>query len=338
MKSLVLESPKRLSLIDQPEAPLPAKGEVLVRVHRVGVCGTDIHAFNGKQPFFEYPRLIGHELGVEVLEIGPDVHNVVVGDRCAVEPYLNCQQCIACRRGKGNCCVNMQVLGVHIDGGLRERFIVPSRKLHVSKTLGFDQLALVETLGIGAHAVSRAAIEMDEWALIIGAGPIGLGVMQFARQAGANVIALDYNSERLQFCREKWGIEHTVLAGDTALEEIRTLTDSDLPTTVLDATGHPASMNGALNYVAAGGRLVFVGLHQGEVTFADPEFHRKEITLLATRNALPVDFTHIIGWMERGEIDTSPWITNRAPIHEVPALFESWTNPNNGVLKAVIEI
>lgn len=176
-----------------------------MRVHRVGVCGTDIHAYGGKQPFFNYPRLIGHELGVEVLKIGPSVENVQVGDRCAVEPYLNCEQCIACRRGKGNCCANMQVLGVHVDGGLREQFIVPARKLHPSRSLSFDQLALVETLAIGAHAVARAQIERGEWALVVGAGPIGLGAMQFAKQAGAHVIALDVNESRLRFCREVWG-------------------------------------------------------------------------------------------------------------------------------------
>ncbi len=338
MKSLVLEAPGHLELRDRPEASAPQAGEALVRVHRVGVCGTDLHAFGGKQPFFAYPRLIGHELGVEVLEIGEGVENVRVGDKCAVEPYLNCQGCIACRRGKGNCCAAMQVLGVHVDGGLRERFVLPARKLHVANGLKYDQLALVETLGIGAHAVSRAQIEKGEWVLVIGAGPIGLSAMQFARGAGANVIALDQSESRLAFCRESWGISHTVLAGHGALETIAALTNGDLPTAVFDATGHPASMNRAFDFVAPGGRLVFVGLHLGEVTFSDPDFHKKELTLLATRNALPQDLQGIIAGMERGEIDTSPWITHRAPISEVPDLFESWTRPATGVLKAIIEL
>ncbi|RYX83127.1 zinc-binding alcohol dehydrogenase family protein [bacterium] len=338
MKALVLEEPGRLRLSERPQAPSPQQGEALVRVHRVGVCGTDIHAYAGKQPFFEYPRLIGHELGVEVLEVGPDTQGIQMGDHCAVEPYLNCEKCIACRRGKGNCCAQMKVMGVHIDGGLREQFVLPARKLHVSPTLSFDQLALVETLAIGAHAVARAQVERDEWVVVIGAGPIGLGVMQFAKQAGAHVIALDVNAERLQFCREVWNIEHTIVVSDATLEELRALTDGDLPTVVFDATGHPASMKGAFEFVAPGGRLVFVGLFQGEVSFFDPDFHRKEMTLLATRNALPQDFKNILGWMENGEIDTSPWITHRAPLHEVPETFESWTNPRNGVLKAMIEL
>lgn len=338
MKALILEAPGRLRLHEQPASEKPGADEALVRVHRVGVCGTDIHAFGGRQPFFEYPRLIGHELGVEVLEVGTAVENVRVGDSCAVEPYLNCQKCIACRRGKGNCCAQMQVLGVHVEGGLREQFVLPARKLHSSQTLNFEQLALVETLAIGAHAVARGHVEAGEWVLVIGAGPIGLGAMQFARQAGAQVIALDLSEKRLQFCRDHWNIEHTVGAGEGALETVRELTNGDLPTAVFDATGHPASMNGAFEFVAPGGRLVFVGLHQGEVTFSDSAFHRKEMTLLATRNALPVDFSNIIGWIENGEIDTAPWITHRAPLGEVPAMFESWTRPETGVLKAVIEI
>ena len=338
MKALILEEPGHLRLSELPCAMQPRADEALVRVHRVGVCGTDIHAFAGRQPFFSYPRLIGHELGVEVAAIGADVENVRVGDRCAVEPYLNCGHCIACRRGKPNCCVQLQVLGVHTDGGLREQLVLPARKLHFSQSLSFEQLALVETLAIGAHAVGRGCIEAGEWALVIGAGPIGLGVMQFARQAGARVIALDLSEKRLQFCRESWGIEHTIEAGADALEAVRELTGGDLPTAVFDATGHPASMQGAFEFVAAGGRLVFVGLFQGEVSFFDPDFHRKEITLLATRNALPQDFENIIGWIENGEIDTAPWITHRAPLDEIPALFQSWTQPESGVLKAVIEI
>lgn len=338
MRALVLNSPGHLTLQDWPEATFPSEGEVLVQVHRVGICGTDIHAYGGKQPFFSYPRVLGHELGVEVLALGPNVSNVRVGDKCAVEPYLNCQTCIACRRGKGNCCANLRVLGVHAEGGMRERFTLPARKLHVRNSLSFDQLALVETLGIGAHAVARAQVETDEWILVIGAGPIGLGVMQFAREAGAHVIALDTNEQRLRFCRDHWGIEHAILADENALNRVRDLTNGDLPTAVFDATGHPTSMNRAFDFVAPSGRLTFVGLHQGEVVFRDADFHRKELSLLATRNALPQDFERILSSIERGTINTTPWITHRAQIEEVPTTFSTWTNPQSGVLKALIEI
>jgi threonine dehydrogenase-like Zn-dependent dehydrogenase len=233
------------------------------------------------------------------------------------------------------------VLGVHIDGGLRERIVVPAAKLHPSPTLGFEELAVVETLCIGAHAVARAAVEPGEWALVIGAGPIGLGVMRFAAQAGARVIALDVNAARLDFCRDVWGVDATIAGGegsDGAWETVRDLTEGDLPTVVFDATGHGASMCRAFDFVAPSGRLVFVGLCRDDITFSDPDFHRKELTILATRNALPADFKAILAGMETGKIDTAPWVTHRAPLGMVPHTFEGWTDPRSGVLKAVIAL
>ncbi|MFZ4682101.1 MAG: alcohol dehydrogenase catalytic domain-containing protein, partial [Terrimicrobiaceae bacterium] len=185
MKTLVLESPGRLVLTESPDLAAPPDGWALVRVRRIGVCGTDIHAYNGNQPFFSYPRILGHELGVEIVDVGENDEGLNPGDRCAVEPYLNCGRCIACRRGKENCCTSLQVLGVHVDGGQREFLHVPTAKLHGSRWLSLDQLALVETLGIGAHAVNRAAVEAGETVLVIGAGPIGMAVIQFAGAAGA---------------------------------------------------------------------------------------------------------------------------------------------------------
>ena len=162
MKTIVLEKPGSFQLTERPSPGDPAPGQALVRIHRVGVCGSDIHAFKGNQPFFTYPRVVGHELGVEIVAVGPNEKGLAVGDRCAVEPYLHCGRCIACRRGKTNCCVALQVLGVHTDGGMCEFIAVPVGKLHRSRTLSPDQLALVEMLTIGAHAVRRAQLEPGE--------------------------------------------------------------------------------------------------------------------------------------------------------------------------------
>lgn len=340
MLTLVLETPGKLIATDTPTpAQAPAAGETLVRIHRVGVCGTDLHAYAGRQPFFTYPRILGHELGIEVLAVGAGVTNVSVGDHCAVEPYLNCGRCIACRQGKPNCCRTLQVLGVHTDGGHRSRIILPAAKLHPSKTLCYDQLALVETLGIGAHAVGRAQLRAGESVAVIGAGPIGLAVMQFAKAEGARVIAVDISPSRLAFCRDRIGVDATVnaSAGDVAAQ-LEALTDGDLPTAVFDATGSPKSMHAAFDYPAPGGRLIFVGLVQADIAFHDPHFHRRELTILSSRNALPTEFTRIIRLIEEGKIDTAPWITHRAALAEVPEKFESWTKPETGVIKAIIEI
>jgi 2-desacetyl-2-hydroxyethyl bacteriochlorophyllide A dehydrogenase len=340
MKAIRLEEPGRLALFSAEAPPaLIQAGESLVHVHRIGVCGTDLHAFNGNQPFFNYPRILGHELGVEVIAVGSSTANVKPGDRCSIEPYLDCGSCIACRRGKPNCCVNLQVLGVHTDGGMREAFVVPSRKLHPSGTLTLDQLALVETLGIGCHAVDRARVERDEFALVIGAGPIGLAIAQFAIEAGAQIIVLDINAERLEFCSKQFAIPYVINAAtQDPLEALKQITSGDFPTTVFDATGNSKSMITAFEYPAHGGRLTFVGLIPGDIRFNDPNFHRRELSVLASRNARPQDFARIISLVETGRIDTTAWITHRATFADAVTEFPRWTKPETGVIKAMIEV
>lgn len=338
MKAIQLQAPERFAVIDVPEPSHPGAGEALVRVHRVGVCGTDISGFLGKMPFFTYPRIPGHELGVEVLAVGPGVTNVQPGDRCAVEPYLNCGTCYACRKGAGNCCVNLKVLGVMTDGGLRDRFAVPAHKLHPSKSLGFDQLALVETLAIGCHAVHRSGLTGSETCLIIGAGPIGLAALEFVKLTGAKTTVLDTNAERLKFCRETMGVQHAIAPGADVVGQLREVHGGDLPDVVIDATGHNGSMSAAFGYVAPTGRLVFVGITTKEVTFTHPTFHRPEGTLLCSRNALPADFTRIVKLIEDGRIQTGPWITHRVPFAGMIDAFPSYTRPETGVIKAIVEV
>ncbi len=342
MEGILLAGPNVLRAASLPASGSPAPGEALVRVHRVGVCGTDLHAFRGRQPFFSYPRILGHELGVEVLAVGAGVRGVAPGDRCAVEPYLNCGHCVACRQGRSNCCTKLKVLGVHVDGGMREEFVLPAVKLHASRSLTFDQLALIETLGIGAHAVDRAALVEGETAAVVGTGPIGLAVIQFARAAGARVLAIDMNSRRLDFCRDRLGLPGESLIDTSQSPDVAArlaeLTDGDMPTAVFDATGNPASMTASFAFPAHGGRLVFVGLFQGEVVFDDPSFHRRELTLLASRNSRAEDFRRILALVEADRVDTTPWITHRARLGEVPARFARWTDPEAGVVKAMISI
>jgi alcohol dehydrogenase len=338
MKALSLEAPKQWKRLDVPGPQAPGPGEALVRVHNVGICGTDISGYLGKMPFFSYPRIPGHELGVEVLEVGPGVSNVRPGDRCSVEPYINCQKCHACVRGHTNCCEKHQTLGVHCDGGLRPRFLVPARKLHVSRRLTFEQLALVETLAIGCHACHRGGPQPDESCLIIGAGPIGLATLEFVKLTGATVLVLDMNDGRLDFCRRVMGVQHTVKPSDKLEAELRERAGGHLPDVVIDATGSSASMSNAFGLIAHGGRLVFVGITTDEVHFRHPVFHRPEGTLLCSRNALSADFARIIGLIEEGRLDTGPWITHRSAFEELIDVFPSYTKPETGVIKAVVAV
>lgn len=338
MKAIALAAPKQFERLDIPDPNKPGPGEALVRVHNVGVCGTDISGYLGKMPFFSYPRIPGHELGVEVLEVGSDVENVAPGDRCSIEPYLNCQQCYACRRGHTNCCETNQTLGVHCDGGLRPRFLIPARKLHVSRKLSFEQLALVETLAIGCHAVDRSGLKQGESCLIIGAGPIGLSTLEFAKLTGAKIIMLDMNEQRLAFCRRVMGVQHTLQPSDKLEAELRELTEGHLPDVVIDATGNSNSMSAAFGLTTHAGRLVYVGITTDEVRFRHAVFHKSEGTLLCSRNAVPRDFARIIRLIEDGQLDTGPWITHRTAFDELIEVFPSFTRPETGVIKAVVEV
>lgn len=341
MKAILLEQPQSFRAIEISEPAAPGAGEALVRIHRIGICGTDYGGYLGKMPFYSYPRIPGHELGVEVVAIGPDVTTVRIGDRCAVEPYINCQRCYSCRRGLTNCCESHQTLGVMCDGGMCERMLLPARKLHVSKRLSWEQLALVETLAIGCHAVDRGALRAGEHALIIGAGPIGLSAVEFVKVAGAKCIVMDLNEERLKFCRERMGVDHTIVGrGDgSEMASLREFTHGQLADVVIDATGSHKSMGSALNYCAFGGRLVYVGITQQEVCFPHaPVMHRRQLTVLASRNALSADFSRIITLIEDGRIDTAPWITHRVPFARLIEEFPRWLKPETGVIKAMVEM
>ncbi|MBY0514757.1 MAG: zinc-binding alcohol dehydrogenase family protein [Gemmataceae bacterium] len=340
MKAIQLVEPKQFRVIDVPEPPAPGPGDAVVKVHRVGVCGTDYSGYLGKMPFFSYPRIPGHELGVEVVAVGLGVTTVKPGDRASIEPYINCQTCYSCARGYTNCCENHKTLGVHIDGGLQPLFTIPARKLHVSTKLTFEQLALVETLGIGLHAVNRAAPKPDETVLVIGAGPIGLSVIEFAKLNGARVVVMDLNEQRLRFAREKMGVAETIAAKGLD-DDVKTFTDrtgGKLGNVVVDATGSAKSMTAAMNYVGFGGRLVWVGITQDPLSFTQPLMHRREMTFLASRNARSAEFTHIIRLIEGGMLDTRPWVTHTAPFDAMVGEFTTWLKPETGVVKAMVEV
>ncbi|MEM9644838.1 MAG: zinc-binding alcohol dehydrogenase family protein [Planctomycetota bacterium] len=341
MKALQLAEPKTWKQIDIPEPPAPKPGEALVRIHRVGVCGTDLGGYLGKFPFFSYPRIPGHELGVEILDVGDGVTNIKVGDHCSVEPYINCQECYSCRRGFTNCCEHHQTLGVMCDGGLTERMILPARKLHPANKLTSEQAALVETLAIGCHAVDRAKVVGGENVLVIGAGPIGLSALEFVKVAGARPIVADLSEKRLDFVRGTMGVPDTIrITGEesdiTRLEE---LTDGQRADVVIDATGNHHSMVRSMEMAAFAGRVAYVGITQQNLNFPHaPAMHRRELTLLASRNALTGDFARIVDLIEKGTIQTDPWITHHANFDEVADQFPSWTDPETGVLKAVIHV
>jgi 2-desacetyl-2-hydroxyethyl bacteriochlorophyllide A dehydrogenase len=334
MKALVCTTPRQFNYINT-EMPVTAKGETLLKIERIGICGTDLHAFEGTQPYFNYPRILGHELAATIIETKAD--GFTAGDKVTIIPYMHCGNCTACNSGKNNCCVNMRVFGVHIDGGMREFVTVPNHALLKSEGLSLDELALIEPLAIGAHAVKRAAVANGEFVLVIGAGPIGLGIAQFARIAGAHVIVVDVNDDRLQFCTTHVGVEHTInpLKQDV-MEALKQITSNNMPTVVMDATGNLKAINNAFVYLAHGGRYVLVGLQKEHISFSHPEFHKREATLMSSRNANVSDFEHVMECIKNGLVQPVNYITHKVAFDEVATQFESLLHPNSKVVKAVV--
>ncbi len=337
MLGIVCEQIEHFKLVEVPEPNL-VDGEAIVRIKRVGICGTDLHAYKGNQPFFSYPRVLGHELAGFIEQINENGAGLAVGDQVSIIPYMHCGQCIACRNGKTNCCTSMKVLGVHIDGGMRELISVPITHIIRTNGLSLDQSAVLEPLSIGAHAVRRSGLLKGETALVIGGGPIGLGVMAFAKYAGAKVIAMDINDERLAFSRSWAQVDYTVNALHDAKDTLAELTNGDFPTVVFDATGNAKSMTEAFGLAAHGGTLVYVGLVKADIAFNDPEFHKRELTLMGSRNATKEDFDLVYEAVKSGSIDVGSYITHRSPFDGMIGVFESWLKPESKVIKAMVEL
>lgn len=337
MKTLVCTTPGHFEY-HSADKPVLKKGHAIIRVKRIGICGTDLHAFEGTQPYFEYPRILGHELAGELVDLD-DAPGFAKGDRVTIIPYFNCGTCVACRNHKPNCCVNIKVFGVHIDGGMAEYISVPSSSLVSGEDLSYDELALIEPLAIGAHGIRRAEVKNGEFVLVIGAGPIGLGAIELARTAGAKVIAMDVNAGRLLHCQHYMRIEHTVNpATEDATERVKQITGGDMPTVVIDATGSRKAINNGFQYMAHGGRYVLIGLQKGDITFSHPEFHKREGTLMSSRNATREDFEYVIHCLDNGHINPKNYITHKVGFDEVASKFQSWLKPETGVIKAMVEL
>ena len=336
MKTLICTQPGALDYT-KTAMPVAEAGETILKIERIGICGTDLHAYEGTQPFFNYPRILGHELAATIVQTSAGGFSE--GEAVTIIPYFNCGHCIACRNGKPNCCTSIKVCGVHVDGGMREYISVPDYSLLHGDGLGFDELALVEPLAIGAHGIWRAGVTPNEFVLVIGAGPIGLGTMEFAKIAGAKVIAMDINNDRLEFCTNKLKVDHIInpLEGDVTAV-LSAITNGDMPTVIIDATGNLNAINNAFQWLAHGGRYVLVGLQKGSISFSHPEFHKRESTLMSSRNATRADFEHVISSMKKGLVSPTTYITHRISFGDVKTDFESWLNPATGVIKAMVEM
>jgi 2-desacetyl-2-hydroxyethyl bacteriochlorophyllide A dehydrogenase len=335
MKYIVCEKPGHFSMKEQ-NVPAIGDDDVLLKIKNIGICGTDLHAFAGTQAFFQYPRILGHELGSQVLETGSNITHVKTGDKVVFMPYMSCGTCIACRHDKTNTCKNIRVLGVHADGGMREKFAVPGRLVHPVNDLTYDEIATIEPLAIGARALRRADLQVGEFTVVVGCGPIGLGLMTLAKIRGARVIAIDTIDQRLRFAQDKIGIEHVINALNNPIESVNNITSGDLATCVFDATGNKKALESGVDYMAHGGRYIMVGLSKGDLTYHHPTIHSKETTLMCCRNASWDDFHQVINVIRSGQFPTEDYITHRVPFDDMIEHFDGWLDPSAGVIKAMV--
>ncbi|NLS02165.1 zinc-binding alcohol dehydrogenase family protein [Rhizobium sp. P32RR-XVIII] len=337
MKAVLCHRPGVLDIVERPSPGIPAPGWVRLAVSHVGICGTDYHIFEGKHPFLEYPRVMGHEISATVLEGGDGVA-IPAGTPVIVNPYLSCGSCVACLKDKPNCCTNIKVLGVHTDGAFCEEITVPAGNLYPAKGLGLEAAATVEFLAIGAHAVRRSMAPAGSRALVIGAGPIGLGAAIFSRIAGYDVTLLDTSPERLQMAAEVLGFTSGIVANNNTIGAVKTKTNGDGFDVVFDATGFGPSMEQAFNFVAHGGALVLVSVVKDDIRFSDPEFHKREMMVIGSRNATRADFEHVADSIAKGLVPVDKLITHRTTLADAPRDLARWAHEKTGLIKAVIKV
>lgn len=322
MRQLIINEPFQMVEREVDKPSIEGSHDVLLKITHIGVCGTDTHAFAGEQPFFSYPRVLGHELAAIVEEVGEAVKDIQVGDRATVIPYIHCGECVACRRGQTNCCKSLEVLGVHMDGGMGEYIVVDDSIVITDNAVSGDQLAIVEPLAIGAHAVRRSELTENDTVLVIGAGPIGLGAARFAKLRGAKTVLMDLNEERLKE-GQAWSEADGVIVGShDIMAQLHEKFNGELPTVVFDATGNQQSMESSFQYVENSGTLVFIGLMKKTITFNDPEFHSKELTLKSSRNATLEDFETVMNYMQSGAIKKG-YVTKHIAFDEAISYFEA---------------
>jgi 2-desacetyl-2-hydroxyethyl bacteriochlorophyllide A dehydrogenase len=332
MKYIRLEQPGRLSL-EEKESPVRSFGNVLLKVKAVGICGTDLHAYQGTQPFFDYPRVLGHELATEIVETSESTARLSVGDRVVIMPYVSCLQCQACAAGQKNCCERLKVLGVHTDGGMQELISVPERLLIPANDLSVEEISIVEPLSIGAHALRRSRVTKDQSIVVIGCGPIGIGIIQLAKYIGAHVIAIDTNEHRLTLAKEKFGADDVINGEQSPFDKLKELKGGNLSDIVFDATGRKTVIESTVDYMRHGGTIVLVGLTNGPLTFHNPTIHRKEASLLCSRNATMEDFEFVMNVLRQKKFNVSSYITRQEDYQSIVSDFDAWAAPDSKDIK-----
>jgi len=326
----VVVEPGKFVVETRADTAPPPEGWVLVDICAVGLCGTDYHIFEGKHPFLNYPRVIGHELSGRIAE---DAEGWSAGQLVVINPYIASPDSYASRRGKPNCCDRIEVLGVHRDGGLTPQIALPATNLIPADGLTPRQAAMVEFLAIGAHAVQRSRVASGDRVLVTGVGPIGIGTALFARLRGAEVALIDLSQQRLDKARLLFGFDHTFSSVEAALDA-----NPDGFDVVYDATGNTAAIQAGFPAVAHGGTYVLVSVVKDDICFSDPEFHKREMSLIGSRNALREDFDWVLSAIRDGQIDTNALCSREITLDELPGSFAALAADRGDLIKVIVNV
>lgn len=333
MRAISCTAPEQLALIDI-DRPELKPGWVRVAIRHIGICGTDYHIFEGNFPFFEYPRVIGHELSGTVVD--PNGEAFAAGDPVVINPYLNCGHCPACLEGRANCCETLKVIGVHAPGGMAEEIVMPASNLYPADGLSLRDAAMVEFLAIGAHAIRRTTeLKPGSRALVVGSGPIGLGVAFFAQIAGADVTVVDAAPDKIEATRAL-GFR-TFSPAELEGAEFTAIKASGFDA-VFDSTGSIRAMNASLLHTRNGGAYTLVGVIKGDLVFPDSEVHRRELTIRGSRNAIRADFEHVMASIRAGQVPTDKLATHATTMDRVPEDMPIWAHDRTGVIKAIVTV
>ena len=319
--------------------PRPEKGEVLLEMRYVGFCGSDLSTYLGKNPLVSYPRIPGHEISGSIVELGQGVPGGLrEEDAVTVVPYTSCGTCPSCRRGRTNACRENQTLGVQREGAMQQYITVPWQKILPAPGLSALELALVEPLTVGTHAVRRGRVGEGDLVMVLGCGMIGAGAIAAATRSGARVLAVDIDAGKLALA-VRLGAEHTINSRESDLHsELEKISGGNGADVVIEAAGNPITYRAAVEEVAFSGRVVCVGYAGQEVSFPTRLFVQKEMDILGSRNATAEDFSEVIDYLEQGDFPLDAVISRKVTLDEAAGAMKEWAADPGKFMKILLDL
>jgi len=334
MKAIVLDGPGTAGVQDVAE-PRRGDGEVLLQVRKVGLCGSDLNSYRGRNPLVSYPRVLGHEIAATVVDAGS--HAEWVGTDVTLSPYRGCGRCAACERGRPNACKDNETMGVQRDGALTELIAAPVEKLFRAD-LTLKELCLVEPLTVGFHAVGRGRVSAADTVAVFGCGGVGLGAIAGAAFRGARVIGIDVDDVKLETARKAGAAETINSKAKDLHEQLTELTKGRGPDVVIEAIGLPTTYRAAVDEVAYAGRVVYIGWAKEQVAYETRPFVHKELDIMGSRNAMPEDFREVIRMLEAKRFPVEAAVTHMVGFVETPGILEAWSREPERFTKIMVDV